>query len=348
MRTSLLRISIPGTNAHGGPKAEPVYGDQIQGDAIPGVPREGDVVVQYEAISGCFDDGEVYTLRQARVQVRNPGYGALAANVLTSTRVAPAMIGLGLLEAIPEETLRALADPDDRNGDGISGRMNLVWNAALGGHSVGRFGWKAEQPSVLQHTAAAFQGDIGVTSTLLPDENHTPTQQAAVRSPHGGNPELSDSLLQAVALYARTLAVPARRDTELDDVKHGRQLFLQLGCAACHLPEAATGDVPDLPELSRQRIQPFTDLLLHDMGEGLADHRPVFQADGREWRTPPLWGLGLLHKVSGHTFLLHDGRARNAEEAILWHDGEAARARSNYRRLSRQERKVVLTFLDSL
>lgn len=348
MITMLLRISLPGTNAFGGPRPDPVYGDQIQGAAVPGVPPEADVFVEYEPVEGNFEDGERYTLRKPTIRIRNAAYGPLATNLLTSARVAPAMIGLGLLEAIPEATLREWADPEDRDGDGISGRINLVWDHAAARHRVGRFGWKAEQPSVSQHTAAAFRGDIGITSSLIPTENHSPAQSIASSQPNGGTPEVSDQILNDVVLYARTLAVPARRDTRTSTVMRGEKLFRAIGCVACHIPRTKTGDWSEFPELSRQAIQPYTDLLLHDMGEGLADRRPTFAASGREWRTPPLWGLGLLKKVNGHTFLLHDGRARDVTEAILWHDGEAGLAQSTFRGLPKAERNALLTFLDSL
>jgi CxxC motif-containing protein (DUF1111 family) len=292
-------------------------------------------------VEGTFEDGERYSLRRPLVRVRHLGYGPLASNALFSPRVAPAVVGLGVLEAIPEATLRSLPDPGDSNGDGVSGRFNIVWDQQAGRWRIGRFGWKAEQPGVHQHTAAAFRGDIGITSSLLPAENFTPAQTLAGQSPDGGSPEISDAILKAVVLYTSTLAVPARRNSDAPVVRHGERLFSALGCTACHRPSFRTGDWPELPELSQQLIWPYTDLLLHDMGEGLADGRPAFEASGQEWRTPPLWGLGLIQKVNGHTFLLHDGRARTFEEAILWHGGEASRAQEKYRRLSKEERNAL-------
>lgn len=348
MTAMLLRISVPGTNAHGGPRPEPVYGDQIQGSGIPGVPGEADVYIDYEKVEGKFSDGEAYSLRKPVIRVRNPAYGPLSSDLLMSARVGPAMIGLGLLEAVPESTLRKIADPDDCDGDGISGRLNTVWNFKTKQYSIGRFGWKAEQPTLLQHTVAAFQGDIGITSSLMPEENHTGAQEVCHSKPSGGTPELSEQILRDVVLYVRTLAVPAQRNATNSTVRSGKRLFGELGCAACHVPRMETGDWPELPELSRQTIRPYTDLLLHDMGEGLADHRPAFAASGREWRTAPLWGLGLLQKVNGHTFLLHDGRARDVTEAILWHDGEARAAQENFRQLPANDRAALLSFLESL
>ena len=344
----LLRVSVPGTNAHGGPLPDPVYGGQIQGRALPGVPAEADVDVDYDPVRGAFADGETFELRRPKYSLRNLGYGPVATHLLMSPRVAPAVIGLGLLEAVPTEQLAALADPHDRDGDGLSGKLNQVWNAATQRHAPGRFGWKAEQPTVRQQVAGAFNGDMGLTTSLFPQENHTRAQTAATHQPSGGSPEVSDQILESVTFYSRVLAVPARRNVDDPLVRRGAELFRASQCAACHREELTTGDVSGLPQLSRQTIRPYTDLLLHDMGDGLADHRPVFAADGREWRTPPLWGIGLVPKVNGHSFLLHDGRARNLTEVILWHGGEAEKAREAFRQMPRADREAVVKFLESL
>lgn len=348
MTTMLLRISVPGAGPHGGPRPHRVYGDQIQGRAIPQVAPEADVVVTYDEVPGRFVDGTAFTLRRPRYRIRGARYGALPPGLLASPRVASAMIGLGLLEAVPESALRALADPDDRDGDGVSGRLNLVWDVRARRVAPGRFGWKAEQPSVLQQSAAAFVGDIGVTSSLFPDENHTRAQRECARQPNGGRPEIADELLRKVALYARTLGVPARRDVADPRVRQGEALFHRARCDACHRDRLETGEALELPELAHQVIHPYTDVLLHDMGDGLADGRPAFAASGREWRTPPLWGLGLLEKVNGHSMLLHDGRARGPAEAILWHDGEAAAARRAFAAMPAGDRDALLAFLRSL
>jgi len=266
--------------------------------------------------------------------------------VRLSARVAPPLVGLGLLERIPSAAIEALADPDDRDANGISGRVNRVRDAASGASSLGRFGWKAGQPSVRQQVAAAFHGDLGITSSLFPESPCTPVQVACAKAPDGGTPELTDALLDLVTFYARTLGVPARRNPST--ARPGEALFRKIGCADCHVERFVTGPAPDLPLLAEQEIHPYTDLLLHDMGEGLADGRPEFAADGREWRTPPLWGIGLVHAVSRHTRFLHDGRARNLEEAILWHGGEAEKARRAYTALERSERDQLLFFLDTL
>ena len=348
MRTMLLRVSLPGRGPHGAPLPDPNYGDQIQGNANSGVPAEGDVVIRYTALPGTFADGQPYQLMKPEYRIEHPGYGAPTTDLLMSPRVAPAMIGLGLLEAVPERTVREREDPDDTNHDGISGRANLVWDVRRSSQALGRFGWKAEQPTVEQQSASAFLGDLGVTSSLFPDENCTAAEQGCREQPSGGSPEVSDELLRDVVLYARSLGVPARRHTNEVIIREGEALFERAGCTGCHTATLRTGNFAAVPELSAQEIHPYTDLLLHDLGEGLADQRPTFGADGREWRTAPLWGLGLLGTVNEHTRLLHDGRARDPSEAILWHDGEARTARDTFTRMNRGERQALLAFLDSL
>jgi CxxC motif-containing protein (DUF1111 family) len=346
LETMLLRISVPG--AGGAPIGDPVYGDQIQSRAIAGVAAEADVLVEYEEVPGAFADGERYTLRKPRYRLERLGYGPVAPGLLTSPRVAPVLVGLGLLEAVPQATLERLADPDDRDDDGISGRLNRVPDRARNSVVPGRFGWKAEQPSVLQQAASAFLGDMGLTSSTFPRENCQAKQEACRSAPNGGAPEVEPHVFEAIVLYARTLAVPARRNARSRDVAEGEALFRTLECASCHRPALRTERLADLPELDAQEIHPYTDLLLHDMGEGLSDGRPAFEAQGREWRTPPLWGIGLVQKVNQHTFFLHDGRARNLSEAILWHDGEARGARERFERLKREDRERLMTFLGDL
>jgi len=348
MDTMLVRISVPGEGPHGGPKRHPVYGDQIQGQSIPGVRREADVFVTYEEVAGRFGDGEPFSLRRPAYRIANLGYGELDRPLLLSPRVSPAIVGLGLLEAIPAAALERSADPDDRDSDGISGRVNIVWDAVREGMAIGRFGWKAEQPTVLQQTAAAFAGDIGITTSLFPRDDRSELEPAGAAARAHAGPEASAQVLHAVALYARSLAVPAARTDGDARAVGGRELFAVARCSACHTPTARTGDYPDQPELANQTIRPFTDLLLHEMGSELADRRPSFAASGSEWRTPPLWGVGLVGKVNGHTFLLHDGRARNVSEAILWHGGEAAASRERFRTMPAQDRAALIAFVNSL
>ena len=348
MLSMLVRLSIPGHDARRGVVPEPTYGDQMNGLSINGVPSEGRVLVTYEEVPGVYEDGEPYSLRKPTYTFTDLNYGPLHADTLTSPRVAPAMVGLGLLEAVPDATLLDLADPDDANGDGISGRVNRVWDKMQQRKVLGRFGWKANQPNVAQQVSGAFLGDIGITSHLFPDENCPPAGLACRRALNGGNPELPENLLGHVVFYSRTLAVPARRDVQHPGVRRGRQLFDEARCDACHTPTLRTGMVSGLPDLSRQVIHPYTDLLLHDMGAALADGRPDFEATGSEWRTPPLWGIGLVETVNRHTYFLHDGRARGLAEAVLWHGGEAEASKEYFRRLPRADREALLQFLRSL
>lgn len=348
-RTLVVRLSLPGKDSKdSAPVPEPTYGGQLQTRALPGIRGETDVRVHWDEIRGTYGDGEPYALRRPRYAFTNEAYGVMHPDVRISVRIAPVVIGLGLLEAIPVKTIEGLADPDDRNDDGISGRVNRVWDVSSGKATVGRFGWKAEQPSVRQQVAGAFNDDMGLTSSLFPYENHTVKQSNLVTLASGDSPEVSDEIMNAVVLYSQTLAVPARREIYHPQVQKGERLFRKIGCAACHVPELRTGSRHDLAELNNQTIQPFTDLLLHDLGTGLADGREVFDATGSEWRTPPLWGIGLIKTVNGHTEFLHDGRARNLAEAILWHGGEAERAKERFRNLSKSEREALLRFLESL
>ena len=345
VRGLLLRLSIPGPD---GPVADPVYGGQLQDRAINGVPAEGRIAIRYETISGSYADGTPYTLRKPEYVILDPAFGPPRPDMLVSPRIAPVVFGMGLLEAIPAERILALADPDDRDGDGISGRPNMVWDARAQAYAVGRFGWKANQPSVEQQSAGAFLGDIGITSSLFPVENCPGAQEACSRAPHGGAPEIPDDRLAKVVFYIQTLAVPAMRNVDDPAVRQGARLFEDVGCASCHTPRHVTAPDFSVRPLQDQVIFPYTDLLLHDMGEELADNRPDGQATGREWRTPPLWGIGLVQAVNGHTRFLHDGRARNLEEAILWHGGEAAAAREVFKSLSLSQRQALLRFLRSL
>jgi CxxC motif-containing protein (DUF1111 family) len=348
MSTMLLRLSIPGTDEHGGPKPEPTYGGQLNPFGILGVPGEGDARVLTELVEGRYDDGASYELSVPTYEIRELAFGDLAEGTLISPRVAPQMIGLGLLQAIDESDLMAHADPEDADHDGISGRANRVWDVALGDFALGRFGWKANQPRLEQQNSGAFLGDIGITSPLFPAENCGSAQPECEAAPTGGEPEIDQEHVDKIDFYSKFLAVPARR--ELDDPRaaQGEKLFTELGCGTCHVTQFTTGSVEGLPELSSQIIHPYTDLLLHDMGEALADGRPDYEADGNEWRTPPLWGIGLFKDVNAHTRYLHDGRARDLEEAVLWHGGEAQKAASAFKALAETERQALLRFLGSL
>jgi len=347
----LIRLSIEGKNEHGGPMPEPAYGDQFNPHAILGVPAEGTARVRYDEVPGSYGDGEPYSLRRPTYELSELAYGPMAPGTMMSPRTAPSTIGLGLLEAIAEETVLAGADPDDHDGDGISGRPNYVWNVRAGRATLGRFGWKANQPTIEQQTAGASVGDIGITSSLFPRENCPEAQAACKAAPSGGTPdapELRDEKLAYMTDYGMTIAVPARRNWTAPAVVRGAQVFRDAHCSGCHTVKITTGTLERYPALSQQVIRPYTDLLLHDMGDELADGRPDFEADGREWRTPPLWGIGLVKSVNKHQFFMHDGRARGFAEAILWHGGEAMAAREAFRTMVKADRDALLSFLESL
>ncbi|WP_404360580.1 di-heme oxidoredictase family protein [Methylotuvimicrobium sp. KM1] len=271
---------------------------------------------------------------------------ALAPDTLFSPRIGPPVFGLGLLEAVAYDTIRQLAERS-RN-QGLNGRPNIVWDSERKRKVIGRFGLKANVATLKQQITGAFIGDMGITSSLHPNENCSSVQIACQQAPSARQPELDDTQLGAVLTYLRLLQVPAQRNAGDSGVRQGERLFAEIGCANCHTPTVRTGNFSELPALSNQSIHPYTDLLLHDMGEGLADGRPDFEAGGRDWRTPPLWGIGLVERINGHTFFLHDGRARNLMEAVLWHGGEARLARQHFERLSSDERWHVVRFLESL
>lgn len=348
MLSMLIRLSIPGKGPHGGPKPEPNYGGQFNPLSIPDVPAEGTAKVTYTESKGTFDDGTPYSLRKPTYTFHDLAYGKMHPDVMISPRVAPAVFGLGLLEAIKEADIKALADPDDADGDGISGRPNLVWDVKARAMRMGRFGWKANQPSLEQQNAGAFLGDIGITSPLFQDQNCTQAQAKCREAKHGGAPEVPQEKIDQVTLYTKALAPPARRDWDNPVVLRGKQLFMQSSCHKCHTPKFTTGEDKRFPFLSGQVIRPYTDLLLHDMGPELADGRPDFASTGQEWRTPPLWGIGLVKTVNRHTFFLHDGRARNLTEAILWHGGEADASKKAFLAMNKEDRDALIKFLESL
>jgi CxxC motif-containing protein (DUF1111 family) len=348
LESMLVRISMPGAGEHGAVVPVPHYGDQLNEKALPGVPPEGRTIVRYSEREGRYPDGTRYGLAVPAYEFSDLAFGSFPEGVCYSPRVAPAVYGLGLLETVTEETVLAAADPDDRDHDGISGRPNYVWDAIENETRLGRFGWKANQPSVRQQNAGAALGDIGLTSSLFPRQNVADGQSAAASAPSSTQPELKDMYLDRLTFYVQVLAVPAARNVDDPTVRAGARLFEQAQCTACHLPTLKTGDQALIPLLSFQVIHPFTDLLLHDMGDQLADGRRDFEASGNEWRTPPLWGIGLTETVNRHTRFLHDGRARSIEEAILWHGGEATHARQLFMRMRKRDRSAVLAFLGSL
>ena len=351
MRAMLLRLSIPGNGPHGGPKPHPAYGDQLNEHGVPGVPGEGIGYLLYEEHTETFADGTRLSLRKPSVHFKALAYGPLGNDILVSPRIGPAVYGLGLLEAVPDETLLALQD--QAKPAGIRGRVNIVWDAVGQKEAIGRFGVKANVATLTEQVANAFNGDLGITTPETPHENCTAAQTACRKAPSGRASEteateLSQAELSATVFYHRALAVPARRGMDDPQVLRGARLFRQAHCASCHIPEMRTGKKASLPFLANQLIRPYTDLLLHDMGDGLADGRPDYRANGREWRTPPLWGIGLAQKVNPNVGYLHDGRARSLLEAIMWHGGEAAASRETVRKLPAQDREALIRYLESI
>jgi CxxC motif-containing protein (DUF1111 family) len=342
----LFRSSVAGFARNGGPLPVPGFGGQLQLRSIPNFTAEARARVTYFEKEGRFADGTKYRLAVPQYTLTGV-YRPLPAGLLFSPRVAPAVFGLGLLEAVSEEDVVARAYARDRHRDrhhdGISGRPNYVWDERQQRTVLGRFGWKANAPNLFQQAAGAYNGDMGVTSTLFPAEScegRSGCRRHAV--------EVDDETVRAVAFYTRTLGVPARRDLEDPKNRQGERLFYASGCDGCHTPTLRTGVIRGVPEVSNQEIHPYTDLLLHDMGPALADNRPDFRASGSEFRTAPLWGIGLVSVVNGHSDFMHDGRARNLLEAVLWHGGEATRARETVLRLSARDREALVAFLNSL
>lgn len=343
----LIRLSVRGAPGEA-PGPHPIYGGQLQNRAVQGVAPEGRPVVSYAPFTRELPDGTRVELLKPTYEIKDLRDGPLGAGLLMSPRVAPAVHGLGLLEAVAAKDILRLADPEDKNKDGVSGRPNWLPGKASGAKVLGRLGWKANQPSLRQQAAGAANGDLGLTTSLFPTDHRTPAQRKRIETPNGGVPELSDEHLDKLVFYLQALGVPARRNVAAPGVLRGEALFTKVGCASCHTPTLHT--LPDAkpPHLAGQTIHPYTDLLLHDMGDELADGRPDHQATGNEWRTPPLWGLGLQKVVSGHTRLLHDGRARNTLEAILWHAGEAKQVTRRFEALPAKDRAALLAFLASL
>lgn len=340
----LMRLSMPGADAlTGAPLAVSGFGNQLQSKAVIGSQAEGNINIAYVDREIEYADGSTVMLRQPVYTIVN-SYIPVPANALLSPRMAPPVFGLGLLEAISESDILAHADESDANGDGISGRANYVWDITNQQTRLGRFGWKANQPDLNQQTAAAYWGDMGLTSSYFTSENcHGQTNCASFDT----TINISNEEVQTTSFYVKTLGVPGVRDLNREDVQKGRNVFYELGCNGCHQPRFTTGNYA-ITELSNQVIYPYTDLLLHDMGSELADGRPDFLATGNEWRTPPLWGIGLTQTVNPNAGFMHDGRARTLEEAILWHGGEAETSREGFKKLTKNEREKLILFLESL
>lgn len=348
----LVRLSIPGETPHGGPKPDPNYGNDIQSfdmitrtdpDARAG---EGEVFIDWVISNFTFPDGSSIELRKPSVRIENLNFGPLADNVMMSLRNTQALLGMGYLEAISEKDI--LKQVEKQKAMGLNGRPNYVRDDINKKVSLGRFGWKANQPSIKQQIAAAFLGDIGINSAIYPEQNCTPVQKECLAAITGKEPELRDELWDPITFWSQSLDVPAQRNREAADFKTGEKLFESAGCSGCHVPEMRTGKYAAVPQLSNKLIRPYTDLLLHDMGPDLADGRPDFKASGSDWRTPPLWGAGLSMQVNASSSFLHDGRARNLLEAVVWHGGEAKTARDKFIAFTKKQRDDLIYFLSSI
>lgn len=328
----LIKISRRGKDAHGGPKGVPGFSTQIQDQRITG-PAQYSIRLRWRKIKGTYPDNSTYELRRPVLRFRLPG---IKQNTIRySLRMTPSIVGMGLLEAIPQSVLEGFEDPEDTNNDGVRGKLNLVYDIESDSYVIGRFGFKASESTIKQQSAAAFFHDMGMTSELF--------------LPSGKPQEVSSQLLDDIVFYQRASGIPPARDQEDSDVIAGKALFQQAGCNSCHRVGITTGSGNEVSALDNQTIHPFTDLLLHDMGNGLSDHRATFRAAGSEWRTTPLWGLGLHKFISTISpGYLHDGRARSPEEAILWHGGEGQASREAFKNLSATERAQLLAFLESL
>jgi CxxC motif-containing protein (DUF1111 family) len=345
MQTMLLRLSVPGIDGQGGPLPHPAYGGQFNEEGIPGVPGEGRSDTAWTESAVTLAGGEVVMLRQPSFTFGELAYGPLEP-VLVSPRIGQPVFGMGLLDAVSESELERMAA--EAKADGVGGRVNRVWDQAAGRAVAGRLGYKANMPNLRQQIAGAMLGDLGITSPLFPERNCTPVQHECRQAPDGGHPELTVEQLDDLEFYMAHLAVPQRRHADDPQARQGERLFAAIGCTACHRPLLVTGAHPKYPRLSRRAIAPYSDLLLHDLGEGLADRRPDFLANGREWRTAPLWGIGLAELIGERVGYLHDGRARTLLEAVVWHGGEAAPAQARFTALTLAERAALLAFLGSL
>ncbi|ESZ39025.1 di-heme oxidoredictase family protein [Mesorhizobium sp. L2C066B000] len=329
---------------------DPVYGAQLQELAVPGLKGEGRMYVDYREEKVTLGDGSIVSLRKPSYSVDGLGYGPLDPRTTLSPRLTPPMIGLGLIEQIAPADILAHADPDDR--DGISGKPNMVRDLSSGQLTLGRFGWKAQTASIRQQAADAFAGDIGISTPEEPSHwgDCTAAEKACLDMPNGvqkrlGPVEAPPPVMDLVTFYSQNLAVPARRDVGAPAVLAGKKLFYEMGCIACHTPKFVT--MRGNKAQAFQLIWPYSDFLLHDMGPGLADGQAVGDATGSEWRTPPLWGIGLTKTVNGNAFFLHDGRARTLAEAILWHGGEGQKARDRFAAANTADRDALIKFLES-
>tara|TARA_Y100001954_G_scaffold75683_1_gene82994 strand:- start:3322 stop:4725 length:1404 start_codon:yes stop_codon:yes gene_type:complete len=330
------------------------YGGQLSEFSTEDVLEEAQISIEYEFMNVAYDDGTIVQLKKPKVIIDKLNYGDLEPNTSSSIRIAQVMIGLGLIENIAEEDILKLQDIDDSNSDGISGKANVTWDMQESKFKIGRFGWKASQPTVLQQTADAFYHDMGLSNKFYPNASNCTETQLDCNNSVSGNSEIYDNFevsndqLDLVTFYSSQLGVPAARNQKKADVIAGKKIFYEVGCNSCHVERHITRSDGPFENLNNQIISPYSDFLLHDMGDGLSDQVPEFEAEGNEWRTPPLWGIGLTKIVSGRESYLHDGRAESLEEAILWHGGESLESKNKFKNLDINQRNQLLKFISSL
>ena len=327
---------------------DPNYGYQLNDKAILGVPYEGKATITYSKKAVLYKDKSSLELSVPHYSFHSLSFGPLNTNTKYSGRVAPAVFGLGLIEAIKNEDIMKNEDILDVNNDGISGKANFITDVPSNKKVLGRFGWKATRGTLLHHIAGAASEDMGLTSSIFPKQNCMPIQKECSLQINGGEPEISEKQINMLQLYMQTLAVPRQRDAQDKEVIQGSKLFTKIGCENCHVSTYRTGQHKDHKELSNRVIKPYSDFLLHNMGPELDDGLQEGKVESREWKTTPLWGIGLVKIVNKHTRFLHDGRARSIEEAILWHGGEGLSSKEKFLSLSAKERRKVLKFLSSL
>ena len=377
----LIRLAMPATTDEQRQQLQnsliekvvhPIYGGQLQDRGIQGVPAEARIKIQWTDKPVTFADGYVETLRAPTFHLTNPGYGAFDDELMISPRIALPMIGLGLLDQIPDDDIKKQAVNNhkkaDNSGNLIRGKFNLAMDPQTGKVGLGRFGWKAGQTKLLTQNQSAFNEDMGLTSSIRPHESCMPAQTACLKATTGadeqgnGKPavEVSDEVAKFVEFYTRNLAVPHRRNADDKLVLAGKKRFYDMGCQSCHTPRYQLPKTKDDNlEQHGQVIYPYTDLLLHDMGDDLADRtiagklppknvQVEFLANSYEWRTPALWGIGLAQTVDAQATFLHDGRARTLMEAVLWHGGEAIKQREQVLKLDKKGRAELTAFLQSL
>ncbi|WP_394181407.1 di-heme oxidoredictase family protein [Marinomonas posidonica] len=329
------------------------YGGQLQGQSANGTLPEGDFHLTYQTHVEVLADGQQVSLRKPILHWDKLHYGPFEADTGVTLLNTPSLVGMGLLDNIPDPYIIANADPDDLDQDGISGKVS--WIPGQHNPVVGRFGYKASTPSVTAQNQLAFNTDLGLSTLLFPAPSGdcTPLQLECLNSPNGNSPHLDNLEVdkqqsRLVDLFVSLAAPPAMRNLSEPDFLAGKDIFIDSGCASCHTPKMVTGNDSPYSVLKNRTFYPFTDMLLHDMGAELRSGFPVYSAEPQEWRTAPLWGIGLSEKVSGRVGFLHDGRARTIEEAILWHGGEAQSSQQAYKRLSKEYRQKLIYFLESL